>query len=144
MQKTILIDAPASVVWRVITEPALMKEWMSDTPVEIHSSMTVGGPFSIHGKMEDYAYASKGTILHFIKEQRFSYNYWNSISRVADIPENYSVIDLMLEPHENGTLLSISQSNFIGEAVAEHAKFYWNGASVALKKLAEEIARRNA
>lgn len=135
--KTIHILAPPSSVWEAITEPHLLQQWMSESPVTITSEATVGGLFSIKGKMNGAPYESKGFILAWEPHQRFQYSYWNKISRIPDVPENYSILEFQLNQQENGTLLTFTQNNFIGKATFEHSNYYWGVALVVLKRLME-------
>lgn len=135
--KTIHIEADTSVVWDAITQPHLLQQWMSELPVTVTSEATVGGIFSIKGKMNGAPYESKGFILAWEPNQHFQYSYWNKISRMPDIPENYSILDFRLITHENGTLLTFTQNNFMGKATFEHSNYYWGVALVMLKRFVE-------
>ncbi|MES2558094.1 MAG: SRPBCC domain-containing protein [Bacteroidota bacterium] len=135
--KSVHILAPASTVWAAITEPSLLQQWMSESPITVTSEATVGGIFLIKGKMNGAPYESKGSILTWEPQHHFQYSYWNKISRIPDIPENYSVLDFTLTPQENGTLLTFTQHNFIGKATFEHSNYYWGVALVLLKRFLE-------
>ncbi len=136
--KTININSPVSKVWEAITNPQIMKLWMSDSVIDIISNWEIGSPISIHGKFDMVSYESKGIILKFEPNIVFQYSYWNKISKVPDIPENYSIIEFRLLQLENQTQLNFTQSNFVGEATFEHARFYWNISLEVMKKLVEK------
>jgi uncharacterized protein YndB with AHSA1/START domain len=46
-----LIDAPPAAVWRTLTNPILMKQWMAepDLRIEIVTDWKVGSPFIVRG-----------------------------------------------------------------------------------------------
>lgn len=140
VQKTVRIHADLSTVWKALTDPRKMRLWMSEKPIEIISGWKAGSSISIHGKMEQFAYATKGTILKWIPDEAFHYSYWNEISAMPDVPENYSVLEFNLSQQETITTVDFKQSNFKGEATYEHAKFFWNVALEVMKKMIEDKA----
>ena len=58
---TTTIDAPASRVWDVITDPAAVKEFMFGA--DLVTDWTVGGPIVWRGEWEGKPYEDKGEIL---------------------------------------------------------------------------------
>ncbi|MES2779393.1 MAG: SRPBCC domain-containing protein [Bacteroidota bacterium] len=135
--KTVHIHAPESSVWNAITQPQKLQQWMSESPIIVTSEEVVGGIFSIKGKMNGAPYESKGFVLAWEPNRHFQYSYWNKISRIPDVPENYSILDFRLTSIETGTTLTFTQNNFIGKASFEHSNYYWGIALVALKRFVE-------
>lgn len=136
--KSVHISAPSATVWNAISQPHLLQQWMSESPIVITSEATVGGVFSIKGKMNGASYESKGFILAWEPNHHFQYSYWNKISQIPDTPENYAILDFHLIPDENGTQLRFTQNNFVGKATFEHSNYYWGVALVLLKRFIEK------
>jgi hypothetical protein len=115
----------------------LLKLWMSDADLEVVSDWKAGSPISIRGKANgNYEY--KGTILKFEPGKVLQYNSWVSISRLPDLPENYSIVEFTLAEKDNQTELKLTHSNLIAEAAFEHSRFYWRTALGMIKKIIEE------
>jgi hypothetical protein len=66
---------------------------------------------------------------------------WSRLSRLPDLPENYTVVRFELMPSDEGTTVTLAHSNFQNEAIYGHANFYWATALHRLKKVAEARGR---
>lgn len=137
----VAIHAPPEEVWRALTEPSLMTEWMAEPAmrVEIATDWTVGAPIvvkgSLHGRFE-----SKGTVLRFEPYLVLEYTHLSSISRLRDAPANYTKIEFHLAPLESqSTQLRLRVSNFPTEAIFRHFDFYWRMTLPILKRLVEAL-----
>jgi uncharacterized protein YndB with AHSA1/START domain len=142
VSKSIDINAPVSRVWDVLTNPDLIKLWMSETEIDIVSDWRPGSPIIVRGELHGISYENKGTILQFEPDKAFKYSYWSNLSRVPDIPENYSVIDFRLTPLKNQTALTVTHSNIVGDATYKHSEFYWNVTIDIMKRLIENSDAR--
>jgi uncharacterized protein YndB with AHSA1/START domain len=140
--KTITICASAEQVWEAITDPGMMRIWMSDTDIEIHTTWEKGSPISIHHQIYKNAHVYKGTVLTYEEGHTLAYSSWSNISRLPDVPENYTKVEFTLTPSGQETTLTVTHSNLVALAAYEHANFYWNTALALLKKLLEEPADR--
>ena len=123
--KSIIINAPVSKVWDTITNPEKMKQWLYDSDIEVLSDWKTGSPILFRGKFHGRKFEDKGTILKFEPGKVFRYSYLSWISRLPDIPENYTIIEFQLTPQEGQTLLSLTQTGFAAKASYEHWNFYW-------------------
>lgn len=135
LRKTIHISAPTSEVWKALTKPDLIKEWLFGT--KVISEWKVGTSILFTGNWQGTDYADKGTILKFDIEKVFQYNYWSGFSGLPDSPENYSVITFELSWNADATLLTLTQSNFPTEAMYEHTAKNWDATLELLKKIIE-------
>jgi uncharacterized protein YndB with AHSA1/START domain len=133
-----VIDASAGRVWQVITKPELMLQWMGDKDLELEvaTSWQVGQPFVTRG-FHHVRFENKGTILIFDPPHLLRYNHLSSVSRLADKPENYSIIEFRLDPVEGQTSLTIRVSGFPTESIFKHLEFYWRNTVGVIKKVAE-------
>lgn len=79
---TITIDAPADRVWKVITDPAAVKEFMF---ADLETDWTEGSPIAWRGEWEGKPYEGKGRILEVDPEDaaEHSKGMWDML--VADV-----------------------------------------------------------
>jgi len=124
-------------VWEALTNPELMKKWMSETEINIITDGKVGSPMIIRGNLHGIKFENKGTVLQFEPEKILQYNYLSSISRLPDQPGNYSSIEFQLALIEDQTALTVLVSNFPTEIIYKHLAFYWNVTLEILKRLIE-------
>lgn len=138
IEKTVVINALSTNVWKALTQPFLMKQWMGEDEMNLHiqTSWTVNTPITISG-FHHLPFVNKGTILEFDEEKVLSYSTNSSLSRLPDEPKNYSVIKFNLSPAETQTALTLTISNFPTETIYKHMEFYWQSTIVLLKKFVE-------
>jgi len=137
LTKTVTINAPIAKVWDALTNPAIMKKWMSESEIEISTDWQVGSPFLIRGKLHGIKFENRGRVLQFEPEQVLEYSHLSSISRLPDKPENYSSVEFRLAPMENQTTLRVTLRNFPTESIYKHLVFYWNVTPEILKRMME-------
>jgi uncharacterized protein YndB with AHSA1/START domain len=140
VRRSVLINADPDSVWKTITEPENISAWISEKPIKIISEWKLGSGIVFESEWNGRLNIDKGIILELKKPEIFRYSFWTHISRMPDIPENYAVIEFILEEHGTQTLLSVIHSNLIMEAGYEHANFFWIVALNEIKKLAEHIS----
>lgn len=145
IEKTVLINSTPSLVWKTLTEPALMKQWMGDAVMEINIQTTwqVNGPIVISG-FHHLQFENKGTVLQFEPEKVLRYNFISSLSRLPEIPENYTIIEFALSPIDNQTSLTLVITNFPTETIYRHLDFYWRTTIELIKDLIEKSAPSTA
>lgn len=66
------------------------------------------------------------------------YNYWSSMSGIADKPENYVDITDEVREHNGKTMITISQENIPTEKLKHHAVENWTQVLKNLKELLED------
>lgn len=133
---TVTIDCSPAIIWQVLTDTAIMPRWMGEEmDLTIVTSWEVGSPIVING-FHHAAFENKGTVLRYEPFQLLSYSHLSSMSGLADVPENYTILSFLL----NGTELTISFSNFPTEAIQKHLEFYWRGTIYRIKLIAEQLA----
>jgi uncharacterized protein YndB with AHSA1/START domain len=126
--KKITIHAPVAAVWHHLTTPALMQRWMLDNSMEadIITDWTVGGPFTMQGKLHGITFKNTGKVLLFEPEKTLLYTHLSSLSTLPDLPASYSHLRFDLTPSGQGTLLALTISNAPTETIFKHLAFYWN------------------
>jgi uncharacterized protein YndB with AHSA1/START domain len=137
-QYGVTIGAPPAAVWEALTTPELMKQWMGEPEMDVavETDWVVGGPIRVTG-FHHARFENRGTVLRFEPNQELRYSHLDSVSRLPDVPENYSVIDFRLTPVEGGTSLTVTLSGFPTESILKHLEFYWRGTIGVFKKFVE-------
>lgn len=137
--KAITINAKPADVWAALTQPQLMKKWMSEElDLDIITNWKVGEPITIRGMMYKKPFETYGTVLSFMPEHKLQYTHLSSLSRLPDIPGNYTNMDFTLTPVNDKTTLTPVISNFPTETIYKHLAFYWNVTLEILKKFVEK------
>ena len=137
VNKTIRINASTSKVWNALTNPGLMKKWMSKTEINIFTDWKVGNPFVIRGRLHGINFENRGMVLQVEPEKILQYNHLSSLSRLPDQLENYSILEFRLAPINEETSLTFTASNFPTESIYKHFAFYWNVTLEILKRMIE-------
>jgi uncharacterized protein YndB with AHSA1/START domain len=138
IKKEIVILAPVSKVWEALTSPDIVRQWMGEPEMklEIETSWEVGQPMTIRG-FHHVKFENKGRVLNFKPERTLKYDYLSSVSRLPDVPENYTAIEFKLTAVSDGTLLEVNLNGFPTETILKHVEFYWQGTLGILKNLCE-------
>lgn len=131
-----IINAPADKVWRVLTDPNLVKQWLFGT--DMTADWKVGGAIRYKGEWEGKSYEDKGTILELEPAKLLVSTYWSGLSGQPDVPENYQKVSYRLDPEGEGTKLTITQEGNMTEESAKHSESNWNMVLKSLKALAEK------
>ena len=132
---TITIDAPADRVWKVITDPAAVKEFMFGADLE--TDWTEGSPIAWRGEWEGKPYEDKGEILEVDPGRKLVHTHFSPLGGQEDNPENYHTLTWTLEDQGSATTLTLSQDNNANEDAAEHSKGMWDMLVADVKKIAE-------
>jgi uncharacterized protein YndB with AHSA1/START domain len=130
-----IIHAPVETVWDALTNPSIIKQYFFGT--NLVTDWKPGNPLSFHGEWEGKAYEDKGTVLEFIPNKSLSYSYLSSWSNMPDLPENYLHITYKVQPVQEGTELTITQTNY-DEERAKHSEGNWAMVIDGLRKIVEQ------
>ena len=138
IETSILINASPSEVWKYLTTPALMQQWMGEPEmnIEVTTDWKIGGHFKVRG-FHHVRFENRGTVLQFEPMKILQHSHLSSVSHLPDKEENYSIITFLMSPSEQETLLTIQTENFPTESIYRHFKFYWEGTVNVLKALIE-------
>jgi uncharacterized protein YndB with AHSA1/START domain len=135
----IIINAPVLKTWKALTEPELMKQWMSEEPLDIITDWKVGGPILIKGNIHEVYFENTGRIVQFEQYKILSYEHLSSLSQLPDVPASYSVLEFELQALNQQTHLKLTLRNFPTESIYKHLKFYWETTVGILKKFTEAL-----
>src|ERR1044071_550967 len=102
------IQSQPSNVWSWLTEQHLMKKWMGEPEMnlEITTDWVVRNPIIIRG-FHHAKFENKGVVLKYEPYRIIQYTHLSSISRLPDLPENYTIITFRLNQQEQQTALKI-------------------------------------
>jgi len=129
-----IIEAPIDKVWDALVNPEIVKQYFFGTSQE--TDWEVGSQIIWKGEYEGKPYQDKGIVLEFVPHQKLSYSYLSNWSGLEDKPENYLLVTYEVEAVSDGTLLTITQSNY-DEEKAGHSKENWATVIDGLKKIVE-------
>ena len=129
------IDAPATAVWKALTEPAAIKQYMFGTTV--NSEWRQGSPITWKGEWEGKPYEDKGVILGIQPPKRLQYSHFSPLSGQADTPENYHTVTIDLSGSGDKTTVSLAQDRNATEQARQHSEKNWTGMLAGLKKYVE-------
>ena len=134
IERTVTINAPPSVVWRALTCPDLMKQWMGEPEVkiEILTDWKVGEQIIVKG-FHHAEFENKGTVLQLEPDSMLRYSHLSSLSKLPDKAENYSVMEFRLEPSENQILLMVVVSNRYHGQCRAHSDRVWRYAEISVR-----------
>ena len=132
------IAATPALVWRALTDPTLMRRWMGEPEmqIEVETDWAVGGPFVVRG-FHHVRFEGRGMVRTFEPERALAYTQLSSVSRLPNVPENHSVIGFALGPQGDGTLLTLTLSDFPTHTIYKHLDFYWRTTLEILKQFVE-------
>jgi len=134
--RDIFIKTDPLTVWNALTDREMIKEYFFGT--EAVSDWKVGSSLVFQGEWDGQTYRDKGHIRAVEKGKLLQYTYWSVFSGLQDREENYSLVTYRLEPHENGTLLTVTQKGFAGQEAQVHSGEGWGMVLENLRKLLEK------
>jgi uncharacterized protein YndB with AHSA1/START domain len=139
-EQTVLINAPAWVVWDDLSRTDRMKEWMGQPEMEIEvvTDWDVGGPIVVRGVLNHARFENTGVVLQFEAPKRLSYTHLSSLSRLPDEPGSYTTFDFGLDQVSDATSLTLVVTGFPTMTIFKHLQFYWRVTLGILKQRAEQ------
>ena len=136
---SVTINSKPSKVWTNLTNIELMSKWLGEPEVniEVQTDWKINAPIFIRG-FHHLNFENKGTILHYDREKKLSYTHLSSVSRLADNQENYTILEFILTPIDEQTLLTVNIKNFPTETIKKHLEFYWRTTVLTIKRQTEQ------
>ncbi len=135
----ITINASASRIWPILTEPAWTKQYMFDC--EAISEWKIGSSLIWKGTSDGIIYV-KGHVIKFEPYSYIEYTVIDPNASYPDVPENYLTIKYRLEDKNGSTRLYVEQGDY--SKVIDGEKRYndslggWNFILEKIKTLAEK------
>lgn len=129
------IDAPPADVWKALTDPDAIEQYMFGSKVT--SDWEEGASISWEGEWKGERYRDKGSILQFNPERLLQYTHFSPLSGLPDSPENYHTVTIELTQEGTLTRVWLSQDKNPTEEARRHSEENWNTMLAALKDLLE-------
>ncbi|NJK96818.1 MAG: hypothetical protein HC905_19560 [Bacteroidales bacterium] len=121
IKKSILINAPLSKVWKVLTKPEFTRQYMFGC--DVVSDWMQGSSIEWKGLQDrNETVYIKGWIISVDPEKHVSYSTFDPQGGLPDIPENYLNVTYDLASKKDKTQLTITQGDF--SAVTEGPERY--------------------
>lgn len=133
---SININVPVSKVWKALTDPAMIKEYLFGTNTV--SDWQKGSSITYSGEWEGKSYEDKGVILNIVPEKILHTTYYSAMSGKEDKPENYANVIYKVSPDDGHSLITITQDNIDDEKQQQHMVENWGKVLESMKKLLEE------
>lgn len=112
IERRIVLNAPVSRVWRALTDHREFGTWFG---VSLDRPFEPGGESTGHMTYPGYEHVAWRAVVQKIEpEQLFSFT-WHPYAIEADIDysgETPTLVEFRLEPHGDGTLLTLTESGF--------------------------------
>jgi uncharacterized protein YndB with AHSA1/START domain len=131
----IIVNAPASKVWEVLTNPVIVKQLMFGA--DVITDWKEGSPIIYKGIWQGKPFEDKGKVVTFHTEKLLVTTHWSPLSGTADIPENYHTVSYELKSENNQTHVILTQDNNATEDEKKHSESNWNMMLKTLKKMVE-------
>ena len=139
----ITINAPASKVWEVLTQPEYTKIYMYGC--ETVSDWKVGSSLLWNGSYEGVEMTFvKGFIVEILPNSKLIYTVFDPNSTIEYIPENYLNVTYELLEVKGITTLNVIQGDYskVAEGELRYQESYnngegWNPILLQMKKIAE-------
>ncbi len=138
-RKQITVNAPPDAVWRALTDPGMVRQYMHGTNLE--TDWKVGSPITWKGEWQGKSYEDKGTVLAVEPERVLKITHWSPMGGTEDKPENYHTVTYELAGNGQETVLTLEQDNNPSEeAASTMAEHNWGPVLEGLKAVAEKSA----
>lgn len=132
---SITINAPAKKVWKGLTDPKMVKQFMFGADLE--TDWQVGSPIRYTGEYQGKPFEEKGEVKQFEPGKLLQTTNFSSMSGKPDKPENYNLVTYKLAEKEGKTKVTVSQGNIANEKGVAGSKENWKGVLKGLKKVVE-------
>lgn len=135
-ESTITISVPVEEVWKALTEPEIIKQYMFGTEVE--TDWKVGSPIFWRGQWQGKKYEDKGEILQYEENRSVSYSHFSPLTCQPDIPDNYHTITIKLSDDNGHTSATLSQDGNDTEEAQKYSQKNWDMMLQSLRQLLEK------
>ena len=134
----IVIHAKPERVWRALTDPAIISEYLFGTTVK--TTWKIGAPIAWTGVWEGKTYEDKGRIVDLVPNRLLRSTYWSSMSGKPDSPEYYNTVTYELVEKDGRTALTLTQDNNPTQESADHSRKNWEMVLAKMKEILEKMA----
>ena len=139
LEASVKIDASPALVWKALTDPALVKKYLMGT--NVITDWKEGSSITYSGEYNGKQYHDKGIVTKVVPEKILQSTYLSSMSGKEDRPENYYLITYKLESDGDKTNLILTQDNIATEEEKEHSFKNWTMVLDTMKHIIENDLR---
>jgi uncharacterized protein YndB with AHSA1/START domain len=133
VEREIRIDAPPSLVFEFLTDPAKMVRWMGTEAV---LEPWPGGRYHVNPSGHEPV---SGRVLEITPERRLVFSWGFEGGALPGLPPGHSTVEISLEPDGDGTRLRLTHRDLPSNVHAWHGR----GWDYALPRLAAVAAGRD-
>jgi uncharacterized protein YndB with AHSA1/START domain len=135
-QTSITINAPVTKVWKALTDPKAIKQFMFGADVK--TDWKVGSPIVYTGEYQGKPYKEKGEIIAFEPNEVLKTTNFSATGKLEDKPENYNLVTYRMKENGDRTKLTITQDNIRREENIEGNVSNWKIVLKLIKKVVEK------
>ncbi|MDQ2782889.1 MAG: SRPBCC domain-containing protein [Actinomycetota bacterium] len=132
---TTTIDASKAAVWKGLTDPDQIKDYMMGSVVE--TDWQPGSPITWSGEWKGKPYQDKGEIVAVDEPDRLELTHYSPLTGQDDVPESYHTLVYTLEDRDGGTQVSVTQDNNADQDEADRNSQAWTQMLDGLKQTVE-------
>jgi uncharacterized protein YndB with AHSA1/START domain len=132
------IDAQADQVWKALTDPAMIKQYMFGADVQ--SEWKPGSMITWRGEWKGKSYEDKGVIQEINPPVKLQYTHFSPLSGEEDKPGNYHIVTIELTDDHTKTIVTLTQDKNATEEAKAHSEKNWMAMLTAMKTLLEQPA----
>ncbi len=129
---TVRIEAPASKVWKALTDSAVINQYMKG--VDVESEWEAGKSIKWNGIWNGYHYDERGEIISILPGIMLSFTSYSPASSKPDEKEFYNIIAYQLAEEATHTSILIVQDNNQDTSERDKAQHKWDAMLKAMKK----------
>jgi uncharacterized protein YndB with AHSA1/START domain len=146
IEKSVHIEAPVEVVWRMVTEPEHVVRWFADE-IDLQANPGYEGSMTFRPESGGTVHVPI-SVVSVEPPQRFTYR-WNQPEGTAATPANSVQVEFTLSPEDGGTRLRVLETGHDGlgwpqEQQDAYVDDHNEGWTRHLGRLEQLLARRSA
>lgn len=134
-EKSVIIHAPVSDVWRALTDAAMIKQYYLG--VDTIGEWKEGNTIIFKGEWKGKKVEGKGKVLQLKEDKLLKHSFLSNISGLEDRPENYHIVTYKLVSQDGNTQLTLTEENLQTKEMQEQSAKLWDMILENLKKLLE-------
>jgi uncharacterized protein YndB with AHSA1/START domain len=132
---TIILNATLNKIWDVLTKPEFVKQWQYGS--DLITDWKVGSEIRFRTEWKGQVFEQWGKILEVVPQKLIRYSLFAPRPGLEDKPENYFVMNYIINEEKNSIRLDIIQEDNRPGAVQEAPQGEENPVLKALKDLIE-------
>jgi uncharacterized protein YndB with AHSA1/START domain len=134
-EKSVVINAPVTDVWKALIDPVLIKQYYFG--VDVIGEWKEGNTIIFKGDWQGKKIEGKGRVLQLEDYHLLKHSYWSNFAGLPDDPENYHIVTYELTPENGHTKLTLREENLATKEMKDQSTKLWDMIFDNLKKLLE-------